>query len=534
MKKVSEIIKFTWIGVLVSVQSNVCAQQQNTAQQILDIPSVIQRTLSGNSLVQIQKLQIEAANADVQQSGAPFGVNFSASIGRQIDNQPINDATKSKYISSYGSLLSGTDLQFKTYSNTLQFSASKALRNGVSVNAFVNNGSTDGTNNLINGWPKQNAGMVGFTVNIPLLKSSTIQALANEMVSEANLDAARYDLSFSLGKNITDAITAYWNVVAAHKNLEILTEGENNAVSMLEEMKKLVLADEIPASDLKILQASISDRRSARVGAASLLRESYHSLASIINYPIEAVRQIQVMPEFSKISISQENIERIEINQFQNLLNQRADILSAEKRLESNRKLLDFAKRSMSPQLDIVIGSSRRGLIEGAESHALLNSAFQNKANPNYSVALLFQRSFDNAAAEGQYKLRQAMYEQSLIQFNAVKRNAMVSIESSRLALMRSAAQLKESRDAATVYQASLQNEITKRRLGASTILNVINVSESLRNTRLAEVKYQLDYMTALAKFTFETSNLISDGPNGSQIDYSKLVNNDWLNFFAL
>jgi outer membrane protein TolC len=354
------------------------------------------------------------------------------------------------------------------------------------------------------------------------------------MVSEANLDAARYDLSFSLGKNITDAITAYWNVVAAHKNLEILTEGENNAVSMLEEMKKLVLADEIPASDLKILQASISDRRSARVGAASLLRESYHSLASIINYPIEAVRQIQVMPEFSKISISQENIERIEINQFQNLLNQRADILSAEKRLESNRKLLDFAKRSMSPQLDIVIGSSRRGLIEGAESHALLNSAFQNKANPNYSVALLFQRSFDNAAAEGQYKLRQAMYEQSLIQFNAVKRNAMVSIESSRLALMRSAAQLKESRDAATVYQASLQNEITKRRLGASTILNVINVSESLRNTRLAEVKYQLDYMTALAKFTFETSNLISDGPNGSQIDYSKLVNNDWLNFFAL
>ena len=534
MKKGSAIIKFIWIGVLIVIQSNVRAQQQIISQQILDIPAVIQRTLSSNSLVKIQKLQIEVANADVQQSTAPFGANFSVSTGRQLDNQPINAVTKNNYITNYGSFLSGIDLQSKTNTNTLQVSVSKALRNGVSLNAFVNNASVDGTNNLINGWPKQNSGMVGFTVNIPLLRSSSIQALANETVSQANLDAARYDLSFSLGKNVTEAITAYWNVVAAHKNLEILTEGENNAVVMLEEMKKLVIADEIPASDLKILQASISDRRSARVGATTLLRESYHSLASIINHPIEAVSEIQVIPEFSKISISQENIERIDINQFKNVLNRRADILAAEKRLESNRKLLDFAKNSMSPQLDMVIGSSRRGLIEGVESNALLNSPFQNQANPNYSIALLFQRSFDNAAAEGQYKQRQAIYDQSIVQINALKRNAIVSIESSRLALLRSAAQLKESQDASTVYQASLQNEITKRRLGASTILNVINVSESLRNTRLAEVKYQLDYMTALVKFTFETCNLISDDPDGSQIDYSKLVNNDWLNGFAL
>jgi outer membrane protein TolC len=82
--------------------------------------------------------------------------------------------------------------------------------------------------------------------------------------------------------------------------------------------------------------------------------------------------------------------------------------------------------------------------------------------------------------------------------------------------------------ESVTVYEISLENERTKNRLGTSTLLNVLNVSDSLRNARFSRVSNYLNYVNALATFAYESGVLIEDASVAQVVDLSKLMDSTW------
>jgi outer membrane protein TolC len=123
---------------------------------------------------------------------------------------------------------------------------------------------------------------------------------------------------------------------------------------------------------------------------------------------------------------------------------------------------------------------------------------------------------------------RVAAYELAAINYSNLVRSIGLAVESSYLALVRSARQLEASMESVTVYEISLENERTKNRLGTSTLLNVLNVSDSLRNARFSRVSNYLNYVNALATFAYESGVLIEDASVAQVVDLSKLMDSTW------
>jgi outer membrane protein TolC len=76
-------------------------------------------------------------------------------------------------------------------------------------------------------------------------------------------------------------------------------------------------------------------------------------------------------------------------------------------------------------------------------------------------------------------------------------------------ALRRSVAQGQEGSEAVARYEGTLRNEKTKRRLGNSTTIDVINVEDRLNSALLAELGFRQTYAAAIAQLLFETGGLV-------------------------
>ena len=124
---------------------------------------------------------------------------------------------------------------------------------------------------------------------------------------------------------------------------------------------------------------------------------------------------------------------------------------------------------------------------------------------------------------------RAAAYEQAAINYSSLVRTVSLAVEATFAGLIRNAWQLKASTESVSIYRLSLENEKTKNRLGTSTILNVLNVNDSLRNARLAQVNNHLNYLTSLATLGYETGVLIGEAAGESTVDLARLLDMSWV-----
>ena len=75
---------------------------------------------------------------------------------------------------------------------------------------------------------------------------------------------------------------------------------------------------------------------------------------------------------------------------------------------------------------------------------------------------------------------------------------------------MRAVEQLKEADAAVKTYAVGLANERTKRRLGLSTLIDILNVEDRYNNALLSAVQARQAYASAIAQFRFEAGMLLS------------------------
>jgi outer membrane protein TolC len=69
--------------------------------------------------------------------------------------------------------------------------------------------------------------------------------------------------------------------------------------------------------------------------------------------------------------------------------------------------------------------------------------------------------------------------------------------------------QLKEANLAVKTYAMGLANERTKRRLGLSTLIDILNVEDRYNNALLSAVQARQAYASAIAQFLFNTGMLV-------------------------
>lgn len=510
------------------------AMAQNQAVPApLSLEAVVRQTLAQNPDILLQARQVEVARGGMQQQSGRFDPVLTLSARRDRDQQPQNEYYRRYYTAQYGQLL-GEVRALQTDTTALSLGLEKPLRNGMVLSSGLSVTRTEGTSHDFYGWAPQNLGRVDFSLTIPLLKGRGEAAAAGEKASTLEWQASRQAERQTIARSVLQGVHAYWRVLAAEKSLEIARANEAGMARFLDDTRRLIAADELPAADANLIEARLADRQSARIGAEQALLGARQALALALGLPYgEASARLQVSGDFPPLPLDLPTQLPAAQPLVQAALARRPDLEAARLRQEVAKVRLDAAHGELQPQLDLSLGVGYAGLSEGGQGRHYYSALGENTTGANAGLMLRYRWALGNNVARGGFSQQSALHEQASLNHYNLAREIGLNVEATLAGLLRSAQQLKASERAVAIYETSLAQERIKNRLGSATLLDVLAVDDSLRNARLAQVNDYLNYLMALASLSYESGGLIQAAPEAgatpadasrAQVDLASLV----------
>lgn len=413
--------------------------------------------------------------------------------------------------------------------DSLHYSVSlrRTLQYGVTLGTTI--GVTSVSDNLqqANGIPPQTTGEIRFDVLMPLLRSAGRDATtANLTAAEAELSASRWELVFANAQTLLDTTVAYWDYLARHRQLEIAHDSEQRLKRLVEETRKLIAADELPAADIQLVLASYAERRRSRISAEQALAEARRNLILQIGLPWERATELPLpADDFPDYDGQPLDIDT-QIDRLQELaLARRADLQTARQREDAARRRVVGARSGLKPKVDLNFAMSYGSLTEQRKRFSLSPLFTSDQVGPSITATLAVELPWDNSIAKGAFLVQSAALDSNLIRVRHLSRTIVNNVSVSAQRLARSAGQLIQSIDETRYYRQTVENERTKRRLGLATLIDVINVEDRLNTARLSEVQAYQVYATAIAQLRFELGTIVSERNGQFEVVVDDLFN---------
>lgn len=477
-----------------------------------------------NPNIQLQERQLESSSGVLQQATGQFDSTVGAEVGHNVDNSPLNKLSRD-INAAQGLPITPLATQATNYSLSLN----DPLRNGIVLSSKVGITSTTSTSNDnlskqygLGNMAAQNIGSVGFSISVPLLKGNWESASAGEAAAKLEREAARQDLRYTISQNIQNTVQAYWALLAAHKNLAIAKETEDGVSLMVEQTRKLIKADELPASDINFLLANQLGKTTLRISNEQALLSAQQALGQLMGLSYQQITSLEPTDEFPS-NTSEMPLHESQLARLTHLaMERRSDLAAALLRQDSAKTLTSADKNNLKPQLNLTGSVGYAGLVEGGNP---LEGLSQNMSGANFGTTISYLWPFDNNVARGRYRQQAAAYDQSTIQLANVTRSIGLGVEIAMSGLLRSAVQLKKSEEAVKFYHSSVENEKIKYKLGNSTMVDILTTNDRLLNERLSYISYRLNYLNTLVQLNFQTGVLLAESEVGQSIRLDQLIN---------
>lgn len=239
----------------------------------------------------------------------------------------------------------------------------KEFRSGIELTPHITMRSTE---DMATNLHTTNLATVTFGIKVPLLRERGKAAnAASEMSAKILTESSRYDLNYTTSQSILTVVEQYWNTVAAMDNLEIAEKAESRARYMLEKVKILVDAGELPASEINNLSANLHGKTATRINRIQGLFEARQALGLAMGLRFD---EIVAAPLPSEPLFGIDDVDLSKIPTAQELINigieQRADLIALRKEQESANVLMVGARKNLKPQLDFDLSVGYKGLTE--------------------------------------------------------------------------------------------------------------------------------------------------------------------------
>lgn len=480
-------------------------QSSQDARAKLSLGSALSLALAGNPSVLLARAQEESAQGAAQIQGGAFDLTLNAQGGATRANDPLRLSDRNNL------LLGGFDMRYNlTDTTSTQAGFTQLFANGLQANLVATHTTTMSTLSPVQATPRQSVGALTFQLRFPLLRNAGDVTGAPLRAAQLEASAARGDLEFTVSQTLLNTTLVYWEYLGRAQRLAIARASEARGEESVNELRKLIAADQVPEAEINLARANQNDRRSTRIAAEQGLLESRRNLGRSIGLSAQATMAIGELadgfPEYGGETIDSSAHREALIAR---ALETRSDLSTLRQRQQAAQILLDAARKNESPQLDLVLGVTQTGLAEGA-SPAAIGRAFGQNYGPGYGGTLIFQMPLGNNAARGQVRQQAAQAQALRVRIHELGHAIASGIETSASAMLRAVDQLKEADAAVKAYAVGLSNERTKRRLGLSTLLDVLNVEDRYNNALVSVVQARQAYASAIAQFRFDTNTLLS------------------------
>jgi outer membrane protein len=345
----------------------------------------------------------------------------------------------------------------------------------------------------------------------PLLANFRIDNTRAQLLSQTiQQDIADLDLRATVASTVAQVRNAYWELAFAYQQVEAAQQSLDLAAKLVNDNKMRVEIGTMAPIDVVQAQAEEATRRQQLVNAQATLRNTELALKQLIvggtddelwGATINPVDRPSPQPEAI-------NLEGAVSNALQN----RTDLASARKDIESANVTIRSLKNSALPQLDLVTTYQLQGrggtsiprdpsipIIRGGYADALRN-IYQLDA-PTWNLALTFSYPIGQSAAEANLARQQIVLQQNQAQIKTTELQIATEVTGAALAVRNALEALQAAQASRELSERRLEAAQSKFEVGMATNFEVVQAQRDLNDARNSELRQLLNYRRALVDF---------------------------------
>lgn len=500
--------------------------QVSVSGQKIGLVYVLRESLKQNSNILLQQQQVVASDGAKLQAQGQFDPVFSAEVSSQKEIRPLRQ-DEIKGLRATGDL----DVNSQTSDNTTwRAGVEKTLPNGMVLGSNLTVTTTDDSFSRSALIPEQTAGRLNFTLRVPLLRNAGREVVgAAQFAAEAEYVAAQRELVQANAQAVLNSTLAYWNYLASHRRLAIAQASEQRAGVFVNETEKLIKADQVPRAEVELLLASQAEKTISRLQAEQTWIEARRTLARSIGLPAEqSLSLAEPADDFPIYSGQALDASLLPSSLGEQALRQRADLEALRQRELAAQHRVTAASNSLKPQTDVSFSLGYRSLSEGHGPYDLGGLGMLGRSGPVAGVTLNVQLPYGNSSARGGLLAQTAAFDASTLRTRELEASIANNVSVQAEALRRAATQLASGALAVKRYNITLLNEQTKRRLGLSTLIDLLNVQDRLDNALSQQVQLQNAYASAIAQLRFELGALVRQQGDAFDVRAEDLTSPDF------
>jgi len=495
----------------------------------LALAETLDTAIRNNAAVLLQAESVKARLGQVLVARGQFEPRVSMQTGRNWDRMPLRRDEVETNVAFGRSGASHFSSQASTYLAGL----SRQLETGHTVSGNVSVARTDDGALRQSSIPPQTRTNLFLTYRIPLLRNAGRDVVtANLRAAETDVTAARFETVATLEAVVRRVALGYYDVGAQATVVELARQSERRAASFLEELRRLVAADQVAAAELELASATQAARRNARIGAEQGLAEAQLQLARSMG-AADALERVVAGVDTRLPALGQPALDSLAPREriTEAALSTRADLQALRAALDSAVLLSAAAQNGVRPEVDLTLTAGRVGRQDNVMLHQGLRPLGENGAGAYGGVTLSIDLPLRPSEAQGILRQRLAQEESARVRLRDSEIAAVFGLEVAEQVLRASREQLGQAREAVLRYETALRQEMIKRRLGASTVIDVINIETRLLDALLAEVGARQNHAAAIVNFGFEAGRLVTVDDDRISVNLPWLLDGqfDWI-----
>ncbi len=448
----------------------------------LTVEQAIVRTLANSPEIRVVSFDPSIAKQDITKAAAEFDVTAFGRVNYEQDDNPVNSIFQSGQ-SDVRLLESGIKQKGVTGS---EWSLSYALSRSWDDLA---------TRSL----PTRYEPILAFQVKQPLLRDAWQQTnLADVNIARLNHDIAVLGFRKKAEDVSTQVISAYWRLVQARRNFEVLKKLLERTHQTL---TKVLGRKEIDATDVQIKQteASAKAREAILLQAGREVVDTQDALLRLMADPqVSLLDELEIIPRTGPAVVTTE-IEQSEIlgrAMRKNPVLQQARVAVAVADIN-----IRVAENQEMPRLDLVASSRLQGIAQGRNQ---AQDNFNRGDYVSYGVGLSLEFPLGNRQRQAELLRRRLERRKALSSLQNLADQVAIQAKVKIRLIETNLAEIQIQNDAAEAARIHLQavedSEPVRERLTPEFLMVKLQAQAALADAQRAEIKAIADFNISLAE----------------------------------
>ncbi len=447
---------------------------ENQREIRLSLSEVVETALLNNLGLYLKQQDVLEAEGAVQIAAGSFAPLLSAEAGAAGQKTTAVSVTAAE----------------EERTTSWQVGVRKRFTPGTEIDLSLSNNTLDTDGDLLLFEPVYRTG-VTIGVTQPLLKNRGSEAQLADGKAAHSLLAARTFLVDDEAADLAARVkTAYWDLVLAYQNLDVLNLSLKLAETLRDETASRIEAGTLADIDIFQPESEVALREQELISGQQAIGTAEDRLKLLINSDdwLTPLRPTD-LPDTRPIAYDPVQI-------LEQALADRPDLKAAALQVQSTKWELKKAENELLPALDL-FGSAGFGGTADSYSRAI-DYSFDG-SDQHWQVGLRFSHPLDNTLAEGRYRQISARHtkNQSTLELikQEVRRQARATIRDLELSLKT----IEAANKTTLARQKSLEAEQAKFDAGRATTFDVLVAQQEYSRALSAENRARITYAQALA-----------------------------------